>query len=85
MNMVCSDKGKDMLEKQRDSRRQRHIEALKECTKFVDQFYDNFSERRNETKESIKIFLSGSDVEIDEIMAQVDLDGSGTIDCKKFC
>lgn len=69
MTMVCSDKGKEMLEKQRDSRRQRHIEALKECTKFVDQFYDNFSERRNETKESIKIFLSGSDVEIDEIMA----------------
>lgn len=68
MTMVSSDKGKTMLENQRDSRRQRHIEALKECTKFVDQFYDNFSERRNETKEGIKIFLAGSDIEIDEIV-----------------
>lgn len=48
MDMKTSAKGKGMIEVQRDSRRQRHIAALKESTKFVDQFYDNFCERRNE-------------------------------------
>ena len=57
-----------MLENQRDSRRQRHIEALKESEKFVEQFYDNFSERKNEIKERVKVFFAGSDVEIDKIM-----------------
>jgi len=66
--MFCSEKGKQMIENQRDSRRQRHIEALKEAEKFVEQFYDNFSERKNEIKERIKVFFAGSDVEIDRIM-----------------
>lgn len=67
--MFCSEKGKVMIENQRDSRRQRHIEALKECEKFVEQFYDNFSERKNEIRERVKVFFSGSDVEIGRIMA----------------
>ena len=48
MKMVSSLKGAEMIEAQRDSRRQRHIACLKECEKFVDQFYDNFSEKKNE-------------------------------------
>jgi hypothetical protein len=36
MEMVSSEKGKVMIEKQRDSRRQRHIVALNECEKFVE-------------------------------------------------
>ena len=58
-----------MLEDQRDSRRQRHIEALKNCEKFVEQFYESFSERKAEIKEGIKIFFAGSDVEITRIMS----------------
>lgn len=68
MQMICSQKGKDMIERQRDSRRQRHIETLKESEKFVEQFYDNFSEKKNEIRERVKIFFAGSDVEIDSIM-----------------
>jgi hypothetical protein len=66
--MTCSDKGKTMLENQMDSRRQRHLEALKEAEKFVEQFYDTFAERKNEIRERIKIFFAGSDVEIARIM-----------------
>ena len=69
MQMFCSEKGKVMIENQRDSRRQRHIEALKECEKFVEQFYDTFSERKNEIKDRVKIFFAGSDEEIESIMA----------------
>lgn len=58
-----------MIENQRDSRRQRHLEALKEFEKFVEQFYDSFSERKTEIKERVKIFFSASDIEIDKIMA----------------
>lgn len=67
-----------MLEKQRDGRRQRHLETLKECERFVEQFYDNFSEKKVEIKETIEIFLSASDhgnvsilpkSEIEEIMS----------------
>ena len=36
MTMVCSEKGRSMLEKQRDSRRQRHIAALNEANKYID-------------------------------------------------
>ena len=57
-----------MIERQRDSRRQRHIETLKESEKFVEQFYDNFCERKNEIRERVKVFFAGSDVEIDNIM-----------------
>jgi predicted component of type VI protein secretion system len=66
--MVNSLKGKNMIERQRDDRRQRHIYAMNECEKFVEQFYDNFNERKNEIKERVKIFLSASDNEIDELM-----------------
>ncbi len=69
MGMVSSEKGKIMLEAQRDSRRQRHLEALKEAEKFVEQFYDTFAERKTEIKERIKIFFAGSDVEIASIMS----------------
>jgi predicted component of type VI protein secretion system len=41
---------------------------MNECEKFIDQFYDNFNERKNEIKERVKIFLSASDNEIDELM-----------------
>lgn len=58
-----------MIEDQRDSRRQRHIEALKECEKFVEQFYENFCERKNEIRERIRLFFTGSDMEIARIMA----------------
>jgi hypothetical protein len=34
--MVSSEPGRVMLEEQRDSRRQRHIAALKESQKFID-------------------------------------------------
>lgn len=69
LQMYCSDKGRVMIENQRDSRRQRHIEALKECEKFVEQFYDNFIERKGEIKERVKLFFAGSDQEIDRIMS----------------
>lgn len=68
MQMFQSEKGQIMIEAQRDSRRQRHIEALKECEKFVEQFYDSFAERKNEIKDHIKSFFAGSDAEIDSIM-----------------
>ena len=69
MEMVQSEKGRSMIEAQRDSRRQRHIEALKECEKFVEQFYENFCERKNEIRERIRLFFTGSSLEIDRIMA----------------
>ena len=69
MEMVTSDKGRVMIEKQRDSRRQRHIAAVNESHKFIDQFYDNFCERKNEIKERSRIFVAASDAEIDDIMA----------------
>lgn len=57
-----------MIEAQRDSRRQRHLDALKECEKFVDQFYDSFAERKNEIRERVKIFIAGSNKEVQSIM-----------------
>ena len=36
MEMVSSEKGRIMIEKQRDSRRQRHIAAVNESHKFID-------------------------------------------------
>ena len=58
-----------MIEAQRDSRRQRHIAALNESHKFIDQFYDNFCERKNEIKERSRIFVAASDQEIEDIMS----------------
>lgn len=57
-----------MIELQRDSRRQRHIAALKESTKFVDQFYDNFCERRNEIKRRSQEFVTDSNIAIEKNM-----------------
>jgi len=57
-----------MLERQRDSRRQRHIEALKECERYVEQFSDTFAERKAEIRERVRLFFAGSDIEIDRIM-----------------
>ena len=57
-----------MIELQRHIRRQNHIETLKECEKFVEQFYDNFNEKKQEIKEQITLFMSASDQEIDTIM-----------------
>ena len=68
MQMVTSEKGRIMIEAQRDSRRQRHIAAVNESHKFIDQFYDNFNERKNEIKERSRIFVAASDTEIEEIM-----------------
>jgi len=61
MNMVTSEKGRQMIEDQRDNRRQRHIVALSESQKFIDQFYDNFVERKNEIREKSYIFVAASD------------------------
>lgn len=36
MDMIQSEKGKGMIEQQRDSRRQRHLQALKESEKFIE-------------------------------------------------
>jgi predicted component of type VI protein secretion system len=69
MKMVSSLKGSTMIEAQRDSRRQRHIECLNESEKFTEQFFDNFSEKKTETKERIKIFLDRSNMVIDELMS----------------
>ena len=69
LKMVSSLKGAEMIEAQRDSRRQRHIVCLKESEKFVDQFYDNFNEKKQDIKEKIKIHLERSDVAIDEVMS----------------
>lgn len=69
MEMISSEKGRVMIEGQRDSRRQRHIAAINESHKFIDQFYDNFCERKNEIKERSRIFVAASDAEIDDIMA----------------
>lgn len=69
MTMVTSEKGKNMIEAQRDSRRQRHICALNESHKFIDQFFDNFCERKNEIKEKSRIFVTASDTDITEVMS----------------
>lgn len=66
--MIVSEKGKAMIEAQKDSRRQRHLAALKEAEKFVEQFYDSFAQKKAEIREAVKIFLAGSDVEVAEIM-----------------
>jgi Domain of unknown function (DUF4455) len=68
MSMVCSEKGRAMIEAQQDSRRQRHIAAVNESHKFVEQFYDNFVERKNEIKEKSHVFVAASDAEIADIM-----------------
>lgn len=53
MKMLQSLPGATMIENQRDERRMRHIALLKECEKFVEQFYDNFCEKKNEIKARI--------------------------------
>lgn len=35
----------------------------------MEQFYENFSERKCEIRERVKIFFAGSDIEINRIMA----------------
>jgi hypothetical protein len=69
LKMVSSLKGAEMIEAQRDSRRQRHIVCLKESEKFVDQFYDNFNEKKQDIKEKIKVHLERSDIIIEEVMS----------------
>lgn len=64
MEMTTSDKGRSMIEDQRDSRRQRHLQALKESQKFIDQFYDTFCERKNEIRERSRVYTMASDAEI---------------------
>ena len=68
---VSSEKGRAMLELQKDSRRQRHLVAMKECERFVEQFYDSFMERKQEFREKVKMFLEASDVEVAKIMAEL--------------
>jgi len=63
--------GQKMIEAQRDSRRQRHIAALKESQNFIDQFYNNFSERKNEIRERSRVFTMASDAEISDLMASL--------------
>jgi len=45
------------------------LEALKEAEKYVEQFYESFTERNQEIQDRTKGFLASSDVEIDKIMA----------------
>jgi len=71
MTLVTSEKGRDMIERQQDSRRQRHLNALKECEQFVQQFYDNFKEKQQEIKEKVLMFIDASNVEINKIMAEL--------------
>jgi len=44
------------------------LEALKECEKFVEQFFDSFAEKKQEIKVRIRQTLEQSDAEIEEIM-----------------
>jgi hypothetical protein len=37
----------------------------------VEQFFENFNERKNEIRERIKVFMAASDAEVDKIMAGV--------------
>lgn len=60
-----------MIDAQRDSRRQRHIQSIKECEKFLEQFYDNFMEKKSEIKEKVNMFLAASDEEIRQIMSEL--------------
>jgi len=69
MDPFQSEKGRVMIENQRDSRRQRHIAALQDCEKFVESFYESFLERKRELKEKVTTFLEASDKEIEKIMA----------------
>ena len=71
MTMVCSEPGRQMLEDQRDSRRQRHIAALKESQKFIDQFYDSFTERKFEARERSRVFTMASDAEIATLISSL--------------
>ena len=68
MTMVSSEPGRVMLEEQRDSRRQRHIAALKESQKFIDQFFDSFTERKFEAREKSRVFVMASDAEVNRMM-----------------
>jgi len=67
--VVMSLKGKTMIENQRDSRRQRHINRMKESTKFIDQFYDNFNERNKDIKMRSEEFITKSNESIENVMA----------------
>lgn len=71
LEAFSSEKGKKMIDLQRDSRRQRHIQSIKECEKFLEQFYDNFMEKKTEIKEKINMFLAASDEEIQGILAEM--------------
>lgn len=63
-----SEKGKKMIDIQKDSRRQRHLHSVKECEKFLEQFYENFKEKSVVIEEKVKMFLSASDEEVKEIL-----------------
>jgi len=71
MTVVSSDKGRAMLELQRDTRRQRHLAALKESEKFIEQFYDTFCERKNEIRERSRVYTMASDAEIAQLMSSL--------------
>lgn len=60
-----------MIDAQRDSRRQRHIQSIKECEKFLEQFYDNFMEKKSEIKEKVNMFLAASDEDVRQIMNEL--------------
>ena len=40
------------------------MQALKESEKFIEQFYDNFCERKNEIRERSRVYTMASDAEI---------------------
>jgi len=41
---------------------------LNDSQKYIDQFFDNFIERKTEIREKSRIFSCASDAEIDQIM-----------------
>lgn len=47
------------------------MQALKESEKFIDQFYDNFCERKNEIRERSRVYTMASDAEIIQLMASM--------------
>jgi len=71
LEAYSSEVGKKKIDDQRDSRRQRHIQSMKDCEKFLQEFYDNFMEKKSEMKENVNMFLEASDEDIRQIMDEL--------------
>jgi hypothetical protein len=69
--MHSSDTGKSMIDTQKDSRRQRHLQFVKDCEKFLEEFYENFKEKSEVIKEKVNMFLSASGEEVRSILDEL--------------